>query len=62
MLADLRAHPDEWENNTPERFLDALAASPAARPSAFNNRGERLPEPPTWQVFAEARLMAPGYE
>jgi hypothetical protein len=30
MLDDLRQHPDEWENHTLERFLDALAASLAS--------------------------------
>lgn len=54
MLDDLRAHPDEWENATLPRFLDALAASLGV-PDA--NRGE-----PTWRMPAEALIMASGYE
>jgi hypothetical protein len=62
MLADLRAHPAEWENPTLERFLDALAASLEALPGLYANRGEPLPDPPTWKVFTEALVMASGYE
>ncbi len=62
MLADLRAHPTEWENATLERFLEALAASLKALPGLYANRGERLPEPPNWKVFTEALVMASGYE
>ena len=62
MLADLRAHPDEWENPTLERFLDALAGSLEGLPSLYANRGEDFPEPPTWKIFAEALVSASGYE
>lgn len=62
MLSDLLAHPDEWENSTLDRFLEALAASLGGLPGLYANRGEQLPEPPTWKVFAEALVMATGYE
>jgi len=62
MLNDLVAHPDEWENATLVRFLEALAASLEALPSGYANRGERFPETPTWRIFAELLVMATGYE
>jgi hypothetical protein len=62
MLTDLRAHPAEWENPTLERFLEALAASLEGLPGLYANRGERFPESPTWKIFAEALVMASGYE
>jgi hypothetical protein len=62
MLADLRAHPAEWENPTLERFLDALAASLEGLPGLYANRDDHFPEPPTWKIFAEALVMASGYE
>lgn len=62
MLDDLLAHPDEWENPTLNRFLEALAASLQALPGVYANRGEQFPEAPTWKVFAEALVMATGYE
>lgn len=62
MSADLRQHPDEWENHTLERFLDALAATLGALDSLHHNRDEVLPDPPTWKVIAEALVIASGYE
>lgn len=62
MLADLRAHPAEWENPTLERFIEALAASLEGLPGLYANRGERFPASPTWKIFAEALVMASGYE
>jgi hypothetical protein len=62
MLSDLLAHPDEWENPTLDRFLEALAASLRGLPGLYANRGEQLPEDPSWKIFAEALVMATGYE
>jgi hypothetical protein len=62
MLADLRAHPDEWEDGTLERFLDALAAAFEALPPLYANRGEPMPNQPTWKLIAEVLVMASGYE
>lgn len=61
MLADLRAHPTAWENATPDRFLDALAASLDALPGLYANRGDALPNT-DWKIFAEALITASGYE
>ncbi|MGH3712831.1 MAG: DUF7660 family protein [Micromonosporaceae bacterium] len=62
MLSDLQAHPDEWENPTLERFLEALAASLRALPALHDNRGTPVPDPPTWKLFTEVLVMASGYE
>jgi hypothetical protein len=62
MVTDLRAHPDEWENATLERFFEALAASWQGIPYLYRNRGEEFPEAPTWKMIAEALIMASGYE
>lgn len=62
MVTDLRQHPDEWENGTLERFLDALAALLEALPSLYANRGEQAPAQPTWQMVAETLVKASGYE
>lgn len=62
MLADLRAHPTEWENHTLERFLDALESSFKSLPWLYRNRGEDFPDQPTWKQFAEALIMATGRE
>jgi hypothetical protein len=62
MLTDLRAHPDEWENPTLERFLDALAASLDALEPLHTNRGEAVPSQPTWKLLADVLVKASGYE
>jgi hypothetical protein len=62
MLSDLLAHPDEWENPTLDRFLEALAASLESFPWLYANRGEQFPAAPTWKIFAEALVRATGYE
>lgn len=62
MLTDLRTHPTAWENPTLERFLDALAARLEALPTLYLNRGEQLPDQPTWKLLAETLVAASGYE
>jgi hypothetical protein len=62
MLADLRAHPTAWENHTLDRFLDALASSLRSIDGLYLNRGQQLPDPPTWKLLTEALIMASGYE
>lgn len=62
MLNDLRVHPTEWENSTLANFLEALSASLEALPPLYANRGESFPDQPTWKLFAEALVMASGYE
>lgn len=62
MLHDHRRHPSEWENNTLERFLEALSASLDALPSLHANRGEPMPDQPTWKLLAETLVKASGYE
>lgn len=47
----------EWENNTLERFLGALAAFAEARVIADNDQ-----DTPTWRLFAEMIVAATGYE
>lgn len=62
MLNDLRKHPDEWENPSLERFLDALAAGLDAVESQHIDRGEAVPSQPTWKLFAGILVNASGYE
>ena len=58
MLSDLRTHPNDWENPTLERFLDALAASLEALSGNF----EQVSAQPSWKLFAEMLVKASGYE
>jgi hypothetical protein len=62
MRADLDANPTAWENHDLARFLDALTGSLRAIGGLYINRGEQFPTAPTWKMFAEALVMATGYE
>lgn len=57
-----RSGKDEWENNSLERYLDALAALGESLPQVYANRGEVMPEQPTWQMVARLLVRATGYE
>lgn len=52
MHADLVAHPDEWENHTLERYLEALAAVMADNDAPA----------PSWSQIARFLVAASGYE
>jgi hypothetical protein len=59
---DLLAHPDEWENPTLDRFLEAFAAWCVDMPGYFANRGEPQPELPDWSLVARMLSAAAVYE
>lgn len=52
----------EWENNTLAHYLEALVALAEALPHVYANRGEAMPEQPTWEMFALLLTGATGYE
>jgi hypothetical protein len=62
LRADLLARPDEWENTTLERFLEAFAAWCVDMPGYFANIGEPLPEQPDWELVARMLSAAAVYE
>ena len=60
LLADFRDNgSSEWENNTLDRFLDALHAFAEAR---LVHRDAVEQEAPSWLLFAEIIAAATGYE
>lgn len=62
VLADLRKHPDGWENDTLEDFLEAWAAWVGSMPGWYMNRGEPMPDLPDWKVLANMVMAARVYE
>ncbi|NUT17941.1 MAG: hypothetical protein HOV77_02030 [Hamadaea sp.] len=62
MEADLRAHPNAWENTDLATFLGALARCIDAQPQLYGNLGQSYPAIPSWKQFAEALVAATGYE
>jgi hypothetical protein len=60
--AELAANPDEWENATLDRFLEALSRVIDDMDGWFANRGEPVPNQPTWRLVAESLDAARVYE
>ena len=50
--------PERWENNTLGSFLDALAAWTEDMDGYFTNRGEEVPEQPSWALIGQMLLAA----
>ena len=59
---DMRDRPEAYENVTLDRFLEALSAFTADLDGVYLNRGEIVPEQPTWRLLAEVLLGAGIYE
>lgn len=52
----------EWENHEIDTYLHTLARYAEALPNLYANRGEELPDPPTWAMIATLINGASGYE
>jgi len=62
LLKDLSDHPERWENNDLQSFLDALSAWVEDMDGYYLNRGEPMPKEPSWRVLAQMLLAAKIYE
>ncbi len=62
MNDDLRRCPDQWENPTLDRYLEAMAAWVEDMDGYYLNRGEAVPQQPTWKVLADILMAAKMYE
>jgi hypothetical protein len=62
LRADLTDNPDEWENPTLDRFLEATAAWVAASDNYYRNTGRPYPDNISWRFFAEVLAAARSYE
>lgn len=62
LLHDFKNDPGSWENPDLERYLDALGAVVNGLEGLYMNRGEELPEQPTWKILGEILLTAAIYE
>ena len=60
--ADLAESPDEWENPTLDRFLEAIAAWASASDNYYRNTARPVPDNASWRFFAEVLAAARSYE
>ncbi len=49
---DLAANPEEWENHTLERFLEAMEAWIRDMDGYFKNMGQPVVDVPNWRTLA----------
>ena len=59
---DFRDNSEEWENKKLDRYLDALSAWVEDMDGYFRNRGETVPENPTWELLGKIFLASKYYE
>ncbi|MFC9343605.1 hypothetical protein ACFT0G_31155 [Streptomyces sp. NPDC057020] len=59
---EFRARGHEWENDTLDNFLEALAAWVLDSPGAYRNMGEQIPPDGDWAFMARALYAATLYE
>ena len=63
MRADLAGRgSQEWENQTLDRFLEALEASWTGFPAGSAWQGKAEPAQPDWALLADMLVAATGYE
>ena len=59
---DFRNNNVTWENDTLERYLDALAAWAEDMDGYYKNRGEATPVDINWKFISQLLLAAKYYE
>ena len=61
LVQDLRTCPERWENTSLEAYLAAMAAWVQEMDGYYRNRGETVPQHPTWKHLGEILLAARIY-
>jgi hypothetical protein len=61
LVKDLKENPEHWENDTLERFLDAIAAWVEDMDGYYQNLNKPIPVV-EWDIFGQILLAARIYE
>jgi len=59
---DYEDNGDNWENGDLQSYLYGILSAADTAEVVYANTGRRLPNPPTWQFFAEMLVTATFYE
>jgi hypothetical protein len=62
LLQDWQCRPEAWGNRDLGSYLEAMAAWATDMEGYYGNRGEVLPEQPTWKMMGQILLAAQVYE
>jgi hypothetical protein len=61
LVVDFQHNPNQWENATLDRFLEAFAAWLSDNNGYWQNVGREVPDNP-WEIIWHALKAAPSYE
>jgi hypothetical protein len=59
---DLESNPDNWENPSLSRFLEAMGAWVESMDQFYRNQGVEFSEQQPWELFGTMLLAARIYE
>jgi len=59
---DLRNNHGEWENDTLESYLEAIASSTEDIEGYYQNKNIPIPQGVNWKIFATILITAKMYE
>ena len=59
---DLKGNPQDWENDTLDRYLEAMSAWVENMNAYFLNQGRPTPEQPDWKLLGDILMAARIYE
>jgi hypothetical protein len=59
---DLSQNPSDWENDTLERFIEAMAAWVNDMDGYYKNLNAPIPENVDWKILGQILLAATMYE
>lgn len=62
LLQDLKNNKIDWENNTLESYLDAIARWAEDMDGFYKNQKLPFPENVNWKVFGQILIAAKMYE
>ena len=57
-----RSRPEEWENRDLPSYLEAMAAWVEDMDGYYQNRGEAMPDQPSWKTLEDILQAARVYE
>jgi hypothetical protein len=62
LIKDLQVNPNDWENQTLESYLEAIAGWTEGMEGYYANTGQHLPKDIPWKVLADILMAASMYE
>ena len=62
LINDLKNNSGEWENNSLESYLEAMAACTEDMDGYYQNMRMPIPQNVNWKVFANILISAKMYE